>query len=341
MTKLRRRAVEAFHSLPHGGLEIGGILFGRVYPNARSPLRVELAAERPIECAHAGGPAFVLAAEEFAAIAAQLERTRLDPELSALSVVGFWVSHSRAPMALSPDDLDLYQRIFPQGWQIVLVLKPQPGGTTRAGFFFRAGGRIAPHDPQSDFFADGHAPTAPPAPDEAGAATGERYQPVARKRADDGATGLPVEIPAERPRESYKLTSNRGAALLALFLALGAGLGYYLHDYLQPSVAVKGHDPDVDLEVFPAGSELLVHWNARSRDVEDARHGELTLRDGNQVSSFPLDAALLQRGFLRYSPRGRNVSATLKLIGQDGTTLQNDAQPQAPFEPLRKAGTGR
>lgn len=155
MDRLRQKAVEAFHLLPHGGLEIGGLLFGRVYPNARTPLRIEIVADRDIACAHRSGPAFILTEEECSGIQTQLERTRLDPEIAPLSVLGFWVSHGRGDLALSPSDLDLY-RCFPNPWQFVLLLKPQTGRPTRAAFRYRSGLELAPHDPQFDFFADPH-----------------------------------------------------------------------------------------------------------------------------------------------------------------------------------------
>jgi hypothetical protein len=108
LTRIRQRAVEALHKLPHGGLEIGGLLFGRVMPNARSPIRVEIAAERPIECAHAAGPSFILAEEEIAGISAFLERSRFDAEIAALSAAFNPMNSgtSSSPMGRFPQQLN-------------------------------------------------------------------------------------------------------------------------------------------------------------------------------------------------------------------------------------------
>lgn len=285
LTGLRRRAVEAALSLPHGGLEIGGVLFGRVSPNARAPLKLELVAERPIECAHASGPAFVLSDKDLAGVTAQLERTRVEPELSALSVAGFWISHSRGALDLEPEDLDVYNRAFPNGWQIALVLKPQAGGMTRAGFFYRKGGRVAEHDRGSEFLTDAPDEVAERSSADVMADEGSSDNPTSDGATPDDAalehaapsnkTGRPVEpwvlearameiraiearalegrsladIRDDYPR-SRGLTLNRVAALLALFLALGGAAGYYLREMESPRAAAVARVQGV---VQPAG----------------------------------------------------------------------------------------
>lgn len=230
---IRERAVEAFHSLPHGGREIGGILFGRVSPNARTPLTVELVAERPISCGHAFGPVFVLTEEEKSQAAALLARSRLDPDLSAFSVAGFWVSHSRSDLALTPDNLDLYRTTFPHPWQIALVLKPESGAPTRAAIFFRSGGEVAPHQARHSFLLHSGGAVEP-----AAAAEPEPVQPFELQ-----PEVMPSEFPAESTGELDSLASvadgaksiprrTVGMPMLALFLLLaalfGAGLTYWL-----------------------------------------------------------------------------------------------------------------
>lgn len=216
MDRLRQKAVEAFHLLPHGGLEIGGLLFGRVYPNARTPLRIEIVAEREIACAHQSGPAFILTDAECSEIQAQLERTRIDPEIAALSVLGFWVSHGRGDVALSPADLNLY-RCFPNPWQFALVLKPQIGRPTRAAFMYRSGLEIAPHDPQYDFFADPHLSGAPVPP-----LTPSAPEPAAAPHEPE------FRVPAHPGRDPKTIAVSLAVWLIMLAFFTGAGLTFAL-----------------------------------------------------------------------------------------------------------------
>lgn len=323
LNKLRLRAVEGLHALPHGGLEVGGILFGRVFPNARSPLRVEIAAERPIECSHAHGPSFVLSEEEQAEISNVLERSRLDSEIAMLSVVGFWISHTRSPLALTPDDVELYKKLFPNPWQVALILKPQNGGPTRAGFFFWAGGNVQAHDPQSDFYADAHLSAAQLQAESA--ASSEKYQPIARERRDRLAASLP-EIAGDPVRLPRTLRLPWVAALMLASALAGGLLIYSVRDFWQPSMTVKGHDPDMNLEIFNAGPTLLIHWNSKSVEVQNASRGELMIRDGNTEQMYPLDLPYLQLGYLRYKAVGSNFTATLRVYGQDGHVEQTNAR---------------
>lgn len=212
--RIRERAVQAFHQLPGGGLEIGGVLFGRVYPNARTPLRVEVIAERALECGHAQGPIFTLTEEEKAQAAALLDRARVDPELSALSVTGFWVSHSRSGVGLTPDDLDLYRKLFPNPWQVALILKPESGAPVQASFFFRAGGEVAVHQPQHRFFLES-----------GGARTEEHDAPIGLQPETQSAPerGMPAA------RTARRMVGMPALALLMFLSALvGAGLTYWL-----------------------------------------------------------------------------------------------------------------
>ncbi|MGH9609336.1 MAG: hypothetical protein ACRD34_06620, partial [Bryobacteraceae bacterium] len=60
-------AGEGFRRIPHGGVETGGLLFGRWSEHC---VRVE--AFRPIECEHASGPSFALSERDLEAIGEQL-----------------------------------------------------------------------------------------------------------------------------------------------------------------------------------------------------------------------------------------------------------------------------
>jgi len=243
LERIRERAVDAFHSLPNGGLEIGGILFGRVYPNARVPLRVEFTAERPIECNHAHGPIFVLTDEEKARLAALLDKSRLDPALSAFSVAGFWVSHGRGPLAMTADDRELFRKFLPNPWQVALVLKPESGAATRASFFFRAAGELAPHEARHAFALSAGGGMVKSARPAAGSATAPPREDTPPHAGPKPAIAERIPAPTREPTEAEALTAlvtraqapRRRAVPLPLAIALmvvaallGAAATYWL-----------------------------------------------------------------------------------------------------------------
>ena len=78
---------EGYRRIPHGGVEVGGLLFGR---SEASRIRIE--AFRSIESEHAFGPSFVLSERDLDRIQIQLSTRAADPELAGLEPVGWLVA---------------------------------------------------------------------------------------------------------------------------------------------------------------------------------------------------------------------------------------------------------
>ena len=337
MMRIRQRAMENFHTLPNGGLEVGGVLFGRVLPNARMMQRVELAAERPIACAHGSGPAFVLSPEEKAQAAVVTESGRWDRDVAGLSVVGFWVAHGRSELALTPDDVELYQQVFPHPWQVVLVLKPQADGVPTASFFFRGDGGVAPHRRGHEFFTDPNFTDV--AEEEKAAAAAEivapgKYKPI-RKERRTGVTAPVQESEAEAPR-SREVEWRVVTAIVVASLLVGALLGYALRGLWKTGEMVKPQNPGLTLEVFDAGPELLVHWNAKSWEVDHARRAEMVVESGGVERPMALTTRDLVTGYLRVLPPEGDTTVTLRVFEDDGHT-----EEQQRFWIPGAAGTAR
>src|SRR5436190_23628963 len=72
---------EGYRRIPHGGIELGGVLFGRVDVST-----VRLDAFRNIECEHASGPSFTLSERDVALLRQQLANAASDPALEGLQV---------------------------------------------------------------------------------------------------------------------------------------------------------------------------------------------------------------------------------------------------------------
>ncbi len=127
---IRLAVVDAFFSVPHGGVEIGGILLGK-----REGMTTTILDFAPLDCEHAFGPSFTLSPKDVDRLTALLEAARKDT--SGFQPVGWYHSHTRSGIFLSDVDLDIHKRFFPSQWHVALVLKPHTFQPTRAGIFFR------------------------------------------------------------------------------------------------------------------------------------------------------------------------------------------------------------
>ena len=123
---------EGFRRIPHGGVEIGGLLFGRLEISS-----VYVQAFRTIECEHATGPSFNLSQRDIDELEKQIAGSRSDPELAGLELVGWFIAHTRSPLRLTERELELFNRFFPQANQITVLVKPERFQPTRFGFLTR------------------------------------------------------------------------------------------------------------------------------------------------------------------------------------------------------------
>jgi hypothetical protein len=132
---------EGYRRIPHGGIEIGGLLFGQVEGN---DIRIE--AFRPIDCEHALGPSFVLSERDLAALRVQLAATKSDPELAEVEAVGWLISHTRSPLRMNDREAALFDELFPDSWRITVLAKPERFQPTRFGFLVRNADGSVPRD---------------------------------------------------------------------------------------------------------------------------------------------------------------------------------------------------
>jgi len=125
-------AAEGVDRIRHSGVEVGGVLFGEMAGDV-----TRILAYAALDCEHAFGPRFVLSGRDRADLKDLLYAARTDPELRAMEPVGWYHSHTRSAIELSPRDMEIYDAFFPLRRQVALVVRPEPGRPARAGFFFR------------------------------------------------------------------------------------------------------------------------------------------------------------------------------------------------------------
>ncbi len=125
-------ANEGYRRIPHGGIEMAGLLFGQISQN-----RVTVEAFRPIECEHAFGPSFVLSANDLIKLREQISSASSDPDLDKLELVGWFIAHTRGPLSLNEKELSVFNEIFPGSGKITVLVKPERFQATRFGFLVR------------------------------------------------------------------------------------------------------------------------------------------------------------------------------------------------------------
>ena len=104
LDQIRAHAIEGFNKVPHGGIEIGGVLFGE-----RGEKRVSILAARPLACEYALGPSFAGSVTPFNVLAAAglivVSQAASSNVLIAVGrhrvVAWIWLLESAANLALS------------------------------------------------------------------------------------------------------------------------------------------------------------------------------------------------------------------------------------------------
>ncbi|MGP8243411.1 MAG: Mov34/MPN/PAD-1 family protein [Bryobacteraceae bacterium] len=335
---IRLAVVDAFFSLPRGGAEIGGILLGRHRDGV-----VAITGHRPLECEHVFGPSFQLSPRDESNLRELVAAAAGDDE----QVVGWYHSHTRSGIFLSEEDLAIYQRHFPESWQVALVLKPHSYDPTRAGFFFRdASGAIRAESSAAEFALEARpvrpllpgnsapeaagystgmivgaaqAPMAPPANDRPALTDAAGEVAVTEFSQTGGAFGVPSFLETE-PEERRSWRWLR----LVLSVAAGMAIGVVAFDTRQvwlprlgasrPAATRPSLFPALGLNLLDNRGQLQIRWNAGAPAIANATGAVLDIVDGSAVPhSVTLDPAHLESGSFTYARESGEVDVALTI----------------------------
>jgi hypothetical protein len=197
---------EGYRRIPHGGIENGGLLFGR-----READGIAVSAFRIIECEHAFGPSFVLSENDIQALRNQLESYKADPEIGSLEVLGWFISHSRSDLRVTERERDLFNDLFPDAQQVTLLVKPEKFKPTRFAFAIRD----ADQGLHLDLTQNSFILPLPTRPERESAPEGEPIRRRRRSRIEE-IRSMPVAddaVPAKPVLEGQASTHERTAAL--------------------------------------------------------------------------------------------------------------------------------
>jgi proteasome lid subunit RPN8/RPN11 len=322
---IRLVATEKFLSIPRGGLEIGGVLFGRFEDGEAAVL-----AFRELAIEYRSGPSFVLSDSDEAALRSLLLEASADPALAGLSALGWYHTHTRSDLTLSPEDVRVQERFFGAPGQFAVVIKPYKFEPAQAAIYCSGRDSLA----LWGAFEIGRMPTA-------------REDLPPREIAAPTPAPLPVPMPvpvrtvqAETPRA---VEPRRGRpwwpAAIAAMVLLGVllGIGLLREAPLSPELRMSG-----------SGNELTISWNSTAPWVQRVTSGELYISEHDQPRlEIPLDAAFLRRGSITYSrssdavfvrmivqdPKGRKAETSARFVG----ALPAKPAPPAESDPQMKA----
>ncbi len=318
-------AVDGLYRFRHGGMEIGGVLYG-----AAEDGLVRIAAFRPLNCEHAFGPRFMLSETDRAALRELIAAPKHDASLRGLAVVGWYHSHTRSEIALSPRDLEIYDRYFPGRSQVALVIRPDHYGPARAGFFFReCDGVVHAESSYREFLVKLHRRgPEPPQPgaaegvSEPAAAQGIKEEPAKTGKATAVHEGATMTVPGSAPplpsfAEIKPSRTHKWMWLaLPMCLLLAAGIGVALYYRALAS------EPPLSLWVADMGGQLLIEWDRSAKPIREAESATLEILDGKQPVAIRLDGDRLREGSIDYVRKSEVVDVRLRVKRRGGGAAQ-------------------
>jgi proteasome lid subunit RPN8/RPN11 len=342
--EIRQEVAQGFQRMARGGIEVGGVLYGR-----RDGRTISVTAVRPIACEHALGPSFQLSGNDRAALDEQLAHDAEDSQLEGMTCVGLYLSHTRSEISLSDSDLDLYNTYFGAPWQVAMVVRPGRAGAMRAGFFIREPeGAVQTQQSYLEFnFPDRLAGVLErPKPERE-----RERRPAPMPRSEGSAAPALVAAPREQPQQysepSFALLDrsvpegphkSKWPWLLAWALVLVVLVVFGLRYFLLRTVS----EP-IALTVLEREGQLQIGWNHSARPITEAIRGSLEISDGGASKRIALTAAELGRGNFTYQRQSGDVEVRMIVEDQGGDKVQEASrflgrgpQQQAGDDPALK-----
>lgn len=303
--------------------EIGGILWGSLLADS---VIIEDA-----ELVLSGGPLYNSTQSDTRNLELAIKRNRTD----GLELVGYFRTHIRDGLCLSPQDQDLITKHLCRPEQIFLLIRPFEMGICMAAFFFWQNGRLQTDgsDLEVPFLAIEQHPSA--GNGNAGDQTEQsnlrkdqerppdREATPRRANADErlASHGSPQ---SSQPSAPLSRSMERSWVLLISFsvlVAVAAAVGttaYFTFPLLKSHVlGLAGPampNPEVGLKVARAADGRLdLTWNRSALGQARAQYGLLTIADGSRSKQLTIDSAQLHSGTLTYFPNGADIQFRLEI----------------------------
>jgi hypothetical protein len=371
--RLALAVMEAFKSIPKRGLEVGGLLLGRVESDNGQLCVIE--DHEFLHSEHLHGPSFSLSPsdrEQLASLAAQWS-PQTNP---GFHLVGLFRSDTRLDHRFDEQDATLARELLPEGSGVFLLIKPCTGGLTKATFGILQDGALSATGDfpfQTGALRDGpypmismpvhstvterrltltHNAAAEPSQDDAvihAVPIGEGAVFERRKRLRRGSAlrwnSLNLNpIRERRLRQWGWIPVVAASAVIAVLIAMRHASAP-IQPSLLPAVANAAvtTSPRVDtvaLNVEHAGRELKLTWNHLADVIRQAEYATLQIRDGQSTRELRLDRDELQTGSVRYLPKTGDVHFQFRVVTQSGSATESIRSLDSDYRTPRARGYG-
>ncbi len=313
MEQLRLDAVDGFHRLAHGGVEIGGVLFG-----VRDAGAVKILAHRALDCEYAYGPSFTLSENDrplrAGAFWQNLSRGRGVSCPAWSRSAGITPIHARRfcfPKKILGSTISTFRIPGRSLWCCVLIVSIP----CALVFFFREpDGAVHAKSTRHEFLI---------APVRNKSATGLPVDPVPSPielPPADSAVNDVAEPPSNEPSPAPpRATSPRSAKYPGRpWLWTAAAIAILLAGslfWIRGSHAVAG----VSLRAIDEAGQLQIHWDRNSRTILQSTSGTLEIEDGPTRVQDELSQENLHSGNVIYLRNTGSVLVRLLVRGTDGS----------------------
>lgn len=333
---LLQEVMSGFGAVPRRGAEVGGILLGSVKEDHGTVIVID-GFER-VPCEYRSGPSFTLSEPELQRLRTTIEAWKPSPGRKS-HVVGYFRSHTRDGMGLSPEDIQIFNDYFPQPNAVALLVKPFATKASQAGFFFREGAAFRTESSYLEFpFRRRELGGSPTVRKERGAipalAQPQHHQTVPAHPPAPPEQPIPVMVtPALQPTEAppankptpVPLTNSVWKFSAFLLLLLGIALGFVASRFTSPETgeasAVDSYTLGVALE--RSGENVKITWDRSAPAIRRSLGGALVIRDGDSTRTVNLTRASLQNGSVLYSHVSDHITFRLEVFFSNGAVLSH------------------
>jgi len=356
LERLQVEVLRGFGAVPKRGAEVGGVLLGQIEERG-GETTFHIQNFEPVVCSYKRGLSYLLAEDEAVAFAETASIWKKDPS-KAVYAAGYYRSHTRDGLALSPEDVELLDRYFPGTGSVALLIRPNATKASLAGFFVREEG-VFPKSTPLEFpfrrweLTGEEPPASRPLTDRRRdrigpelVRGGRRADVVAPSRISRSES--PIEEPLQLPREPLAAVAPPSFALLEpgksekkvrwiwlplsfLFLLLGVVLGFQSALFVGPKVTgvANAQDFALSLTAQKSGSNLTIRWNRNAPSIRAGQRAVLEIEDG-QGSPNPvdLDSAQLGSGSMIYHALSKAVHFKLTIYESSRNTVTETADWQ-------------
>lgn len=335
--------IEALKSVPKRGLEIGGILLGRINI-ATSTIVIE--DFEPLDSEHLHGPSWLLSPKDRSVLRQAVARLRDRPSPKP-GPVGFYRSQTRdAALDFNDQDNVLVRETFSNQSAVSLLVRPSLAEPSVARLGIKAGDLL---QPVAVF------------PFHAGVLRKDGFQIVEDLAAVTTTSGQPEPVDNPAPAATRIKRFPVIAALLAAAAAIL--LASFFFDWSRTARAPV-RLPPVTAASLPAGkpqpaestavmlsvqrqeATAILSWNREALPVKNADYALLEIDDGGNRQVLRLGKTELEAGRVVYIPRNRDVGFQLQVFGPAGSATESirsvagpsPTQAQPTPKPARLAG---